>query len=70
MKKDERWWLSVNHHLVGESHKSLTNKLLHSRYIANEVMRALHTHGEVRIMKGELDGFAMKNVQELSKDVI
>lgn len=81
---DDRWWITVNGHSIGEQQKSLNQKILHARYIGCEMAQALWVQSQtdhwpftqtvIRIMKGTLNerngGFYFTDVQELTKDVI
>lgn len=84
MSRNDRWWVTINGHSVGEQQKSLNQKILHARYIASGVIQELYVEAQVadreftpvtiRIMKGTLreraGGYYMENVEELAKDVI
>lgn len=63
----DMWWLSINHHSVGTTHRSLTQKLFFSRYIACEVLTLLKVEGK---LKGHQTVRIMKDGIEQSKDVI
>ena len=43
----ENWWLSVGHSPVGETYRSMTNKLLFERWLACNVLENARGYTEV-----------------------
>ena len=41
------WYLTVNHHYVGKTYRSLTQQLLFSRWLTNQIFMELRVENEV-----------------------